>query len=260
MSHDSLESERSIFVLFRVETGRIQKIRTATPDCELDAGGLPFYLLTGVRPQESVLLLLSLVRAADAADKRPPQLAESALLALALHDDPSADVAFDQLSASSQPEPIREKASFWLGAARGANGLRVLRRMMQEEPSPQVREKVVFALSISREPDAIGVMIDAAKRDQSEQVRAQALFWLGQKGTTKAIGAISEAIENDPETEVKKKAVFALSQLPPDEGVPRLIQVAQTNKNPAVRKQAMFWLGQSKDPRALSFFEEILIR
>jgi hypothetical protein len=25
-----------------------------------------------------------------------------------------------------------------------------------------------------------------------------------------------------------------------------------------VRKQAMFWLGQSKDPRALKFFEEIL--
>ena len=60
--------------------------------------------------------------------------------------------------------------------------------------------------------------------------------------------------------EVKKKAVFALSQLPADEGVPRLIQVARTNKNPAVRKQAMFWLGQSKDPRALAFFEEILVR
>jgi HEAT repeat protein len=52
--------------------------------------------------------------------------------------------------------------------------------------------------------------------------------------------------------------VFALSQLPKDEGVPLLIQQARTNKNAAVRKQAMFWLGQSKDPRALKFFEEIL--
>jgi hypothetical protein len=40
--------------------------------------------------------------------------------------------------------------------------------------------------------------------------------------------------------------------------VPLLIQTARTNKNPVVRKQAMFWLGQSKDPRALAFFEEIL--
>jgi HEAT repeat protein len=74
------------------------------------------------------------------------------------------------------------------------------------------------------------------------------------------VGTISEAIAKDPETEVKRRAVFALSQLPRDEGVPLLIQLARTNTNPAVRKQAMFWLGQSKDPRALRFFEEILFK
>ena len=37
-----------------------------------------------------------------------------------------------------------------------------------------------------------------------------------------------------------------------------LINVAKTNQNPAVRKQAMFWLGQSKDPRALDFFAQVL--
>ena len=59
---------------------------------------------------------------------------------------------------------------------------------------------------------------------------------------------------------MKKKAVFALSQLPADEGVPKLIQVARSNRNPEVRKQAIFWLGQSRDPRALAFFEEVLLR
>jgi hypothetical protein len=48
--------------------------------------------------------------------------------------------------------------------------------------------------------------------------------------------------------------------LPRSEGVPLLIQVARTNTNPAVRKQAMFWLGQSRDPRALQFFQEILFK
>jgi HEAT repeat protein len=59
---------------------------------------------------------------------------------------------------------------------------------------------------------------------------------------------------------VKKQAVFALQQLPPEQGVPLLIQVARSNRNPAVRKQAMFWLGQSQDPRAVQFFEEVLLR
>jgi hypothetical protein len=48
--------------------------------------------------------------------------------------------------------------------------------------------------------------------------------------------------------------------MPKDEGVPKLIEVAKTNRNREVRKQAMFWLGQSNDPRALQFFEEVLSR
>ena len=40
--------------------------------------------------------------------------------------------------------------------------------------------------------------------------------------------------------------------------MPRLIDVARTNRSPDMRKQAMFSLGQSQDPRALAFFEEVL--
>ena len=57
---------------------------------------------------------------------------------------------------------------------------------------------------------------------------------------------------------MKRRAVFALTQIPNGEGVPILIEVARANQNPAVRKQAMFWLGQSKDPRALAYIEQIL--
>ena len=63
----------------------------------------------------------------------------------------------------------------------------------------------------------------------------------------------------DPaEIEVKRRAVFALSQLPSAEGVPLLIDLARNHRIPEVRRQAMFWLGQSKDPRAIDFFEQIL--
>ena len=42
--------------------------------------------------------------------------------------------------------------------------------------------------------------------------------------------------------------------------MPLLIEVARTNRSPKVREQAIFWLGQSGDPRALEFFEEVLTR
>ena len=68
----------------------------------------------------------------------------------------------------------------------------------------------------------------------------------------------SRPLTQTVEREIRKKAVFALSPLPKDEGVPKLIEVAGTHRDAAVRRQAMFWLGQSRDPRALAFFEQVL--
>lgn len=155
------------------------------------------------------------------------RLADSAMSAIALHKDAEADRALDARLAPDQPDKIREKAIMWLTVSR-----------QRYEP-----------------------VLKAAHDDKSAHVRGQALFWLAQGAQKKiAADAIAAAIENDPETDVKKKAVFALTQMPNGEGVPKLIEVAKTNRNAAVRKQALFWLGQSKDPRALQFIEELLVR
>ncbi len=253
-----LERTGSLLVLLRAAAGQIQKIRTFSADCELDTGGLSLHWFTGVRPRESTSLLASFVRAPGEGDTHDRQLGDAALAAIAFHKDDSADEILGGFASPTQPESMRERTTMWFGIARGRRGYETLRRMMHEDPSERVRGKAVFGLSQSPEPEAVVAMIEAAKSDKSQHVRGEALFWLAQKAGRKAGEVISGAIENDPNTEVKKKAVFALSQLPADEGVPKLIQVARTNRNPEVRKQAMFWLGQSKDPRALSFLEEVL--
>lgn len=253
-----LEGREQLAVLFRVENKQVMRIRVASADCTLDASGQRIIWLTGVKPEESVALLSKYFAAPENDDRADRHFREEALTAVALHADASADRAFASFLDASQPEELRKKASFWLGAARGKTGLALLQKMAQSDPSPHVRAQVTFALSVSSEPGALPEMIRMAREDSDTHVRGQALFWLGQKAGKKAGDAITGAIQNDPDTEVKKKAVFALSQMPKDEGVPKLIEVAQTNKNPEVRKQAMFWLGQSGDPRAVAFFEKIL--
>jgi len=254
----NLERGGQLVVLQRVADKHVMKIRMASEDCRLDAGGLRVVWLTGVKAEESVGLLAKYVNAEDFRGYGDHGMSEQALSVIALHADASADRAFASFVAPAQPAGLREKAAFWLGAARGQKGLTLLKQMAKNDPSPDVRAKVSFALYVSGDPEAVDEMIRMAHDDESAHVREQALFWLAQKAGKKAAGAITGAIENDPDTEVKKKAVFALSQMPKEEGVPKLIQVAQTNKNPEVRKQAMFWLGQSNDPRALAFFEKVL--
>jgi hypothetical protein len=254
----NLEQVGQLVVLLRVADKHVMKIRMASEDCTLDAGGLRVLWLTGVKGNESVGLLTDYVRPEEIQGHGEHGLSEQALTAIAMHADAAADRAFVSFVAPTQPQGLREKASFWLGAARGEKGLVLLKQMAKSDPSAEVRAQVSFALYVSPEPSAIDEMIRMAHDDESAHVRGQALFWLAQKAGSKAAGAITGAIDNDPDTEVKKKAVFALSQMPKEEGVPKLIQVAQTNKNPEVRKQAMFWLGQSNDPRALEFFEKVL--
>ncbi len=254
-----LEGSREIAILFRAENHQITKIRVASTECTLDAGGLPFLWLTNVKPSESVALLSTYVRGEGSGFKDDDNRhGHQALSAIALHADDSAEAALESFVRPDSPDELRKQTAFWLGEARGKAGFLALQKMAKSDPSSDVRAQVTFALSVSREPGAIDEMIRIAHDDESTHVRGQALFWLAQKAGKKAASAITNAIENDPDTEVKKKAVFALSQMPKDEGVPKLIDVAQSNRNPAVRKQAMFWLGQSNDPRALAFFEKIL--
>ncbi len=185
-----LEPPDFFFVLYRIESGQVSRIRSYSADCPMDAGGKAVHWFSNVAAADSLNYLKSFVNASASTSR----IVDSAVTAIAMHE--------------GQP--------------------------------------------------ALDTLIAMARDNASTKVRGSALFWLAQRAGQKAVGTITSAIDNDPDTDVKKKAVFALSQLPRDEDVPLLIQQARTNKNAAVRKQAMFWLGQSKDPRALKFFEEIL--
>ncbi len=248
-----LEGATEFLVMARVAGGTVGKIRTFSADCPLDAGGRTVYWLTGVTPAASFAWLTDFVREGN-------RRSGPAIAAVAMTAGPDADRVLDRLVATGQPAKVREQAAFWLGEARGRHGFDTLRRLIATDPNDDVRKRAVFALSRSDQPEMVDTLIALARDDRNPRVRGEALFWLAQEAREKAVGPISDAIANDPDTAVKKRAVFALSQLPKDESVPRLIEVARTNRNPEVRKQAMFWLGQSKDPRALEFFQEILGR
>lgn len=252
-----LEGPSGTAVLLRYEKGQIGRVAVTGVDCVVDVGGLPLYWLEDVNPSQSIHLLSGFMNNGTFGK----EIQESSVMAIAMHLSPDADAALESLVQPDRPESLRRNTVFWLGSSRGRRGYEILNRVMEHDPSTEVRSQTVFALSINSEPQALQAMIRAAKSDGSSHVRGQALFWLAQKAQQKAaVEAITDAVENDPETEVKKKAVFAVSQMPPEQGTPLLIRLAQTNKNREVRKQAMFWLGQSRDPRALQFFEQVLAR
>jgi HEAT repeat protein len=186
-----------MIVLVRVGDGMVDRLRTFTPNCEIDAGDMPMTWLDGVTPDASATWLTTVIRS----------------------------------SPGNGANPSRDNA---------------------------LLQPAMSALELNPGRVALDTLVGFARDDTRPTVRSRALTALAQRAEQDASATIQNAINNDPDTEVKKTAVGALARMPKDEGIPLLIQVARTNRNVDVRKQAMFWLGESKDPRAVTFFEEIL--
>ena len=251
------EAAQNVYVLLRFDRGEAINVRAVAAGCHLNAGGVNFDWITGVKPEESIAFLAGLVNQAP----EHSRTAEGALVAISFHAATEATRSLEQIASASKSEHTREQAAFWLGVQRGHDGFVALKSLESKSTDDaRFREKLTFDFSQNSDLGAEDELLHMAKFDSEAKVRGQALFWIAQKAGKRATGALTDAIQNDPETDVKKKAVFALSQLPKDESIPQLIRVADTNWNLTVRKEAFFWLGQSQDPRALTYLEQVLKR
>jgi hypothetical protein len=169
------------------------------------------------------------------------------------------DRSVEQIRVASPecPLDIGGLTLHWLTGVRPGDSIDWLATLATGEGSRKLTNTATMAIALHADAHATDRLIALARDGRNADVRGTALFWVAQRAGDKAEGTITQALE-DPETEVRKRAVFALSLLPKDEGVPKLIEVARSHRDAAVRRQAMFWLGQSRDPRALAFFEQVL--
>jgi hypothetical protein len=246
-----LEPPDHAVILYRVDNGAVERIRTLSPDCEIDAGDLPVHWLSDVKPAESVALLNGFATQRE-------RFMDGALSAIASHADPAADAALLRFLDPSQPESVRLRVVTWFGPMRGRRGMDVLKNLIANDPSERVRERAISTLGNSKEPEALDLLLATARKDGNSRMRMQALSALNRHSGPKVLNTLKEAIESDPDVQVKRRAVSALQSMPDGEGVPLLIQLAKATHDNEVRKQAMSSLGQSRDGRAITFFEEVL--
>jgi hypothetical protein len=159
-----LEPPDQAIVLFRVEGGAVNRIRAVSPDCEIDAGGVHVHWLADVRPAESVALLSTF-----------DSYFNQTTSAIAMHADPAADAALERMVASTQPEKVRQRAAFWLGAARGRRGFDAAKDLIDRDPSQSVRQRAVEGIAGSKEPEALDTLIAIARKESDSRVRRQAV-------------------------------------------------------------------------------------
>ena len=140
-----------------------------------------------------------------------------------------------------------------VNATEAAKYLLDIARQSGTRNSDEAVSAAAFADADNLDADFVRLIRD---EDAMLEARRQALFWLGQgDGPTKSLIDLYGGLQ--PQS-LREHFTFVLSQRRDDESVNKLIDIARNDRDSKVRKQAMFWLGQSKDPRAVKFFRDVL--
>ena len=135
----------------------------------------------------------------------------------------------------------------------------ILEKMVREEKRLELREKALFVLSQSDEAKIVPILADIAAKDSEAEMRRKAIFWLGQRDDEASLTALLK-IYDTTEAKLKDNLLMAFAQSDNPKAKAKVFEIARTDKDPETRSKAIFWLGQTGDPAALKFFEEILLK
>lgn len=186
-----LEGADRMVVLFRVVDRQVERIRSYSEDCALDAGGRPVTWLQDVRPAESVALLASLI---GTETTRKNRITSAALSAISMHADASAPMTIERLARSHAVPAVRGDAIFWLSQLAGAKVAGTITEAIANDPDTEVKKRAVFALSQLPRGEGVPLLIDVARKNPNPAVKKQAIFWLGQSKDSRAIDFFAQIL------------------------------------------------------------------
>jgi hypothetical protein len=254
-----LEGGTSLVVLARILDGQLERVRSIGDDCPVDAGGVTIHWLTGVTPAESVKYLDGLTRVEPLNVSATRRLAEAAVSALALHQDPSAVPVLDRLSSTATPDGnLRRQAASALAAHRGAQGFDRVVALVKNERGHDLRRSFVGAIAQSPIAQATDALLEIARTDADASVRGEAALRYIRRAGQPALATALAMLDKDPNDEVKRRIISGIGSLPESVAAPALIQLAKSHPSVVVRKDAVSALGRFSDPQARALLEELL--
>lgn len=187
-----LEGSRRMIVMFRVVDRQVERIRTFSEECELDAGGRQVHWLHNVGSADSIALLESLI---GKETNRKDRVSRGAIPAIGMHTDPSAAAALVRLARGHASPEIRGDAIFWVAQLASDKAVGTITAAIENDPDTDVKKRAVFALSQLPKSEGVPLLIGVARKNANPAVRKQAMFWLGQSKDARAMEFFAEILK-----------------------------------------------------------------
>lgn len=190
---------------------------------------------------------------------KDPQIRKRVIFALTQRHSEAARVKLFEIARSAADRELRGEAIFWVGQRGGDQAADELTRLLDSERDKEVRKKLVFSLSQMNNQKARAKLMDVVRSSDDAELRGETVFWLAQTGGDQIVDFLGQLYDSEKTVEVKKKIIFALTQTKNQKAALRkLMAIGKSDPSPEARKEAIFWIGQSRDPEAIKFIEDLL--
>ena len=230
-------------------------VQTAKSDPDRETREQAIFWLGQVHSDRAIALLEDVLK--NSTDK---EIKDKAIFALSQQPSPRAAKTLRDFAENEREDmELREQTIFWLGQKHSEENATYLKGLYTRVKTDALKDKIIFSLSQQRGfGNGEWIMNIALDPKESIEMRKQALFWAGQNGgaTTESFVALYDKM-TDPE--IKEQLIFVFSQRGRDpKAIDKLMAIAKNDKDKELRGKAVFWLGQSRDPRAIKYLEELI--
>jgi len=190
---------------------------------------------------------------------KDPQIRKRVIFALTQRRSEAARAKLFEIARSATDKESREDAIFWVGQRGDDQAADELIRLLDGERDTEVRKKVVFSLSQMNNQKARAKLMDVVRSSDDAELRGETVFWIAQTGGDQAVDFLIQLYDSEKSVQVKKKIIFALTQAKNQKAaLHKLMAIGKSDPSPEARKEAIFWIGQSRDPEAIKFIEDLL--
>jgi HEAT repeat protein len=260
-----------LFLLYDPRAGAFTRAEIYNLERRHGFDGSPVYWLGRPRNEESLNYLLGLIESS-----RPGRVAETATVALAVHDDRRVNDMLKGLVRQSQIKEVRETAVHWLGHIGGEHAF-LSELVRNEREDKELRETAAHAVGLSQDEAALAAvqslyaavadgelraalvdaaannaneagasafLLNAARTDQHSDVRQLAVRRLGRFDNERMVDELMKIYASDTDGDVRQGALRALSRMTNRHAYARLLEVARAGNDIESRVLVIRWLGQ----------------
>jgi HEAT repeat protein len=184
---------------------------------------------------------------------------DSAIHALAGHDNPRAVTILGEVATRGQNMRARTHAIELLSRRRGENVVDELLRLYDAVPEVQVKKYVVAGLGNRKDPRALNKLIEIARSASDVQLRAQAIHAIPNRGDEQDLDVLLSLYDSERDSDLKDHLLQAVGQYQNQRAYQKLEQIVRNSAEPLDRrKAAISYLSRSKDAGVMKFLEDML--